>query len=249
MRFKKEVFTVLTMLSVTVFTFGFGGMEGGGHGGQVKEIKANHMSMHQMKKLPSYTPPEALNEKLHHETMVYSLNKMLKDDDNVSKMLAQYKIIMLRLEEEQLQPNNVERLKKWVEAGGTLWLDDGWTAAKHFGVEQKIGPNSLIFSRENGCIKQHPLTTAVSDLAMLNGFYMVPNDSFTEIIRMDDMIYLATKDLGKGKILFYISGLTEKLDYYRLMVNLREWSAGYEVPPMVDKEIEEHTWETTTNTD
>ncbi len=213
------------------------------HGAKVGKMKSGSMSMHQMKALPVYTPPDELNDLVHLDIKILKLNRPLKSSTKVDKYLAQYKIIILKLEKEQLIPENAEKLKKWVENGGVLWLDDGWSASTYFGVKEEISPSSLVFSREDESIRKDPLSTAVSDLAFLNGYYMIPDESFTEVIRQEDRVYLAYKSLGKGKLVYYPSGLTEKLDYYRLMLNLREWSAGYGVPALVGSEIKDHQWD------
>lgn len=240
--YKKEKILICLLLIASVFMLGVGGGMMG-HGASGRKIQSGKVSMHQMKKMPTYRPPEELDKVVHNDITILRLNRKLKDTEDVDKYLAQHKIILLRLEKEQLLPANAERLKNWVKKGGTLWFDDGWSASSYFGVKEEISPSSLLFSREEESIKKDPLTIGVSSLALLNGYFMYPDESFTEVIRQEDRVYLAYKKLGEGMLVYYPSGLTIKLDYYRMQLNLREFSAGFEVPQLCGDEKETHTWD------
>lgn len=207
--------------------------------------------------------PSEIKKQLHNDIDILVINKKNKIKlTTISAPGEITNILVIQLAPEDFEPLMIENANKWIANGGTLWFYDSrladWFGMKNSPLKkdefqlketsQQYGENKKAKGSSTIALpaSNSPILTGVKDvLAFLlevdtdkySAVEISDDENFIPLLKVNDnkKAVAAIQKYGKGLIIFKPLLWEASNDGERFQVNLKEFSAGYDVP-LLDSE-------------
>lgn len=208
--------------------------------------------------------PKKVQSQLHKDITILVISQNnVSDLDKLIKDPQKYKILVVQLRSTQCTQEQKDLITKWVQDGGTVWFYDSRLAdwfgmenapveATKFDCKSAQGEYSDDKAAEGAIAKSfpassHPVLTGVNQVMVF--LLKVDVVSFSAVKISEDVTPLlkvnnenkavaAIKPFGKGIVVFKPLLQQQDGEWDRFQENLKEFSAGYSVPPLAPEEAQ-----------
>ncbi len=209
--------------------------------------------------------PESIKKQAHSESEcgVKVIKNRNIDDIKILKEKPDFaKIIVLQCQYDKIDEDTASVLMNWVAGGGTLWFYDS-RLAHYFGMESSpVNPQGTLAKPMDGefgdtrkfpgmaviasAYGGHPVLTGVTGAAVF--ILKIGEEQYSAVksggdvkalLKIDlasDNAISAIKETGKGKIILKTLLWPDQIDGGRLQVNMLEYSAGFPIPQITEKD-------------